>query len=128
MARKLTFLVGAAAGYVLGTRSGRERYDQIVQKAQSLWKDPRVQDVADKAQHAAQEHVPGMGGSDSGSGSSSGSSGSGFGGSGSGSGSTGSSTGGSSFGSGAGSTPGGTGSSGTGGSGTTGGGTGAGGR
>ncbi|WP_269302327.1 YtxH domain-containing protein [Aeromicrobium sp. HA] len=127
MARKLTFLVGAAAGYVLGTRSGRERYDQIVQKAQSLWKDPRVQDVADKAQHAAQEHVPGMGGSDSGSGSSSGSR-SGFGGSGSGSGSTGSSTGGSSFGSGAGSTPGGTGSSGTGGSGTTGGGTGAGGR
>lgn len=102
MARKLTFLVGAAAGYVLGTRSGRERYDQIVQKAQSLWKDRRVQDVADKAQHAAQEHVPGMGGSDSGSGSSSSSTGSGFGsGSGSssfgsgGTGSTGSGTGGS---------------------------------
>lgn len=100
MARKLTFLVGAAAGYVLGTRSGRERYDQIVQKAQSLWKDPRVQDVADKAQHAAQEHMPGSSSSDSGSG---------FG-------SSGSSTGGSSFGSG-----------GTD-SGTSGGGTGAGGR
>lgn len=100
MARKLTFLVGAAAGYVLGTRSGRERYDQIVQKAQSLWKDPRVQDVADKAQHAAQEHMPGSSSSDSGSSFGSG----------------GSSTGGSSFGSG-----------GTD-SGTSGGGTGAGGR
>ncbi|RYZ58621.1 MAG: YtxH domain-containing protein, partial [Proteobacteria bacterium] len=42
MAGKLTFLVGAAAGYVLGTRSGRERYDQIVGQAQRLWKDPRV--------------------------------------------------------------------------------------
>ena len=93
MARKLTFLVGAAAGYVLGTRSGRERYDQIVQKAQSLWKDPRVQDVADKAQHAAQEHMPGSSSSDSGS--SFGSGGSSTGGS-----STGGSTGGSSFGSG----------------------------
>ena len=27
---KLRFLVGAAAGYVLGARAGRERYDQIV--------------------------------------------------------------------------------------------------
>ncbi|SKB10451.1 YtxH domain-containing protein [Aeromicrobium choanae] len=59
MAGKLTFLVGAAAGYVLGTRSGRERYDQIVSQAQRLWKDPRVQDATEKVQHAAQEHMPG---------------------------------------------------------------------
>lgn len=67
MAKKLTFLVGAAAGYVLGARSGRERYDQIVQKAQSLWKDPRVQDAAEKVQHAAQDYVPGARGSHNGS-------------------------------------------------------------
>lgn len=59
MAGKLTFLVGAAAGYVLGTRSGRERYDQIKDQAQRLWKDPRVQDATEKVQHAAQEHMPG---------------------------------------------------------------------
>lgn len=73
MAKKLTFLVGAAAGYVLGARSGRERYDQIVQKAQSLWKDPRVQDAAEKVQHVAQDHVPGARGSHNGSTSSTGS-------------------------------------------------------
>ncbi|MET1132605.1 MAG: YtxH domain-containing protein [Aeromicrobium sp.] len=59
MAGKLTFLVGAAAGYVLGTRSGRERYDQMMGQAQRLWKDPRVQDATEKVQHAAQEHMPG---------------------------------------------------------------------
>lgn len=76
MARKLTFLVGAAAGYVLGTRSGRERYDQIVGQAQRLWKDPRVKDATEKVQNAAQEHMPGSsGGTDSSSSSSSSTSG-----------------------------------------------------
>ncbi|MBC9224992.1 hypothetical protein GL325_01520 [Aeromicrobium sp. 636] len=59
MAGKLKFLVGLGAGYVLGARSGRERYDQIVEKAQSLWKNPKVQDATHKVQDVAQEHVPG---------------------------------------------------------------------
>lgn len=59
MAGKLKFLVGMGAGYVLGTRSGRERYDQIVGKIESLWKDPRVQDATEKVQNLAQEHMPG---------------------------------------------------------------------
>jgi hypothetical protein len=41
MAGKLTLLVGFGAGYVLGARAGRERYDQIVGKAQELVKDKR---------------------------------------------------------------------------------------
>ena len=65
MAGKLKFLAGLGAGYVLGTRSGRERYDQIVEKAQSLWKNPKVQDATHKVQDVAQEHVPGAGGSNS---------------------------------------------------------------
>ncbi|MCL3837217.1 hypothetical protein [Aeromicrobium duanguangcaii] len=60
MAGKLKFLVGIGAGYVLGSRAGRERYDQIVEKAQSLWKNPKVQDATHKVQDAAQEHVPGV--------------------------------------------------------------------
>jgi hypothetical protein len=44
MAGKISFLVGLGAGYVLGARSGRERYDQIATKAQGLWRDPRVQE------------------------------------------------------------------------------------
>ncbi len=51
MAGKLSFLVGLGAGYVLGARSGRERYEQIAQKAQQLWRDPRVQE---RAGHAGQ--------------------------------------------------------------------------
>ena len=44
MAGKISCLVGLGAGYVLGARSGRERYDQIASKAQGMWRDPRVQE------------------------------------------------------------------------------------
>ncbi len=58
---KLSVIVAAGAGYVLGSRAGRERYEQIKSQAQSVWSDPRVQqrksqaaDVArDKASEAA---------------------------------------------------------------------------
>jgi len=55
MSRKLSFLIGLGAGYMLGARSGRERYDQIVAKAQELWRDPRVQQKAGQAQQLVQE-------------------------------------------------------------------------
>jgi hypothetical protein len=55
MSRKLSLLIGFGAGYVLGARSGRERYDQIVAKAQQLWRDPRVQEKAGQAQQLVQE-------------------------------------------------------------------------
>ena len=44
MASKLTLLAGFGAGYVLGARAGRGRYDEIVGKARDVWQDPRVQD------------------------------------------------------------------------------------
>lgn len=55
MTGKLTLLIGFGAGYVLGARSGRERYDQIAAKAQQLWNDPRVQEKAGQAQQVVQE-------------------------------------------------------------------------
>jgi len=55
MASKFSFLVGFGAGYVLGARSGRERYEQIVEKAQQVWRDPRVQEKAGQAQQVVQE-------------------------------------------------------------------------
>lgn len=55
MAGKISFLVGFAAGYVLGARAGRERYEQIAQKAQGVWQDPRVQRRADQAQQAVKD-------------------------------------------------------------------------
>lgn len=51
MASTLTLLAGFGAGYVLGARAGRSRYDEIVGKARGVWQDPRVQE---KAGHAEQ--------------------------------------------------------------------------
>jgi SLT domain-containing protein len=55
MAGRLSFLVGLGTGYVLGARSGRERYDQIAAKARRVWRDPRVQEKAGQAQQVVQE-------------------------------------------------------------------------
>jgi hypothetical protein len=49
---KLSLLAAAAAGYVLGARAGRERYEQIKTGAQKLARDPRVQAASHKAQDA----------------------------------------------------------------------------
>jgi hypothetical protein len=48
MAGNLGLLVGAAAGYVLGTKAGRERYQQIVEQAHQLWERPQVRDTLAK--------------------------------------------------------------------------------
>ena len=55
MIGKVKWLVGFGAGYVLGARAGRERYDQIAGKAQEMWSDPRVQAKADQAQQLVME-------------------------------------------------------------------------
>lgn len=43
MKGKVAFVLGAAVGYVLGTRAGRERYEQIKRGAGVLWKTEPVQ-------------------------------------------------------------------------------------
>ncbi len=52
---KITIVAAFAAGYVLGARAGRERYNQIAGKAQQVWRDPRVQRKASQAQDVAAE-------------------------------------------------------------------------
>lgn len=42
MKPRALFVVGLLTGYVLGARAGRERYNQIVDRVNSLWQDPRV--------------------------------------------------------------------------------------
>jgi hypothetical protein len=51
--KKLPLLAAAAAGYVLGSRAGRQRYEQIKSGARKVSQNPRVQSVAHKAQDAA---------------------------------------------------------------------------
>ena len=55
---KATLVVGLAAGYVLGTRDGRERYEQIKTQATRFVQDPRVQRKASQAQDLAKEKAP----------------------------------------------------------------------
>jgi hypothetical protein len=43
---KVTFVSGLAAGYVLGTRAGRERYDQMRKLVRSAADSPAVQQAA----------------------------------------------------------------------------------
>lgn len=72
MRGRILFVFGLVLGYVLGTRAGRERYEQIKAGAEKVWLDPRVQqqvhtveefvkdkapDLADKATSAAKKVV-----------------------------------------------------------------------
>lgn len=58
--KKLTVLVAAAAGYVLGARAGRERYDQIKAQVTKVWHNPTVQDTVDGAQEQAKHAASGV--------------------------------------------------------------------
>lgn len=48
---RLMFIAGLAVGYVLGTRSGRERYERMRSSAQQLAQNPAVRNAAESAAH-----------------------------------------------------------------------------
>jgi len=58
MKGKAALVVGMAAGYVLGARDGRERYEQIKSQADRLWNDPKVQKNVAQAQDVVKEKAP----------------------------------------------------------------------
>ncbi|MEP6697571.1 MAG: YtxH domain-containing protein [Pseudonocardiales bacterium] len=51
--RKLTFIVGFGAGYLLGTRDGRARYEQIRRSVREVADNPAVQETAGVVQAQA---------------------------------------------------------------------------
>ena len=57
MKGKIAFVLGAAVGYVLGTRAGRERYEQIKRGAQNVWHTEPVQRGVEAVRGAAQGKV-----------------------------------------------------------------------
>jgi len=61
MKGKVLFVVGLGVGYVLGTRAGRERYEQIRQAAQKLWDTPTVQQGVGTAKDFATTRVGDLG-------------------------------------------------------------------
>ena len=52
---KLSFLAGFGAGYVLGARAGRERYEQIRRAWSQAKDDPRLQSIAGMVQARADD-------------------------------------------------------------------------
>lgn len=58
MKGKLVFVAGAALGYVLGSRAGRKRYEQIKSNAQNFWNSEQVQKGVEQVQTFVDEHVP----------------------------------------------------------------------
>jgi hypothetical protein len=58
MKGKILLVVGLGVGYVLGARAGREKYDELVDRAQKLWNDPRVQTQVGNAQGFVKDKAP----------------------------------------------------------------------
>jgi tryptophan synthase beta subunit len=52
-------LIGAAIGYVLGAKAGRERYDQIVRAYHRIIENPTVRKAAGTAKDKVSDTIPG---------------------------------------------------------------------
>jgi hypothetical protein len=58
MKSKILLVVGIGIGYVIGTRAGREKYDQMKATAEKLWNDPRVQKQVNNAEEFVKDKAP----------------------------------------------------------------------
>jgi hypothetical protein len=58
MRGKILFLVGLGVGYVLGTKAGRERYEEIRARAKGVWESEPVQRQVDRAGDFVRERAP----------------------------------------------------------------------
>ena len=56
--KKLLILVAGGIGYVLGTRAGRERYEQMRSTFNKVKDDPRVQEKTQQATELAKQKAP----------------------------------------------------------------------
>ena len=56
--KKLTVLIAGGIGYVLGSRAGRQRYEQIKGLAVKVKDNPTVQDKAHQAADVAKSQAP----------------------------------------------------------------------
>ena len=56
--KRLPLLIAGFIGYVLGTKAGRERYEQMRSQFDKVRNDPRVQEKAHQAADLAKEKAP----------------------------------------------------------------------
>ncbi|MCX4700966.1 YtxH domain-containing protein [Streptomyces sp. NBC_01352] len=57
MRYRLTFVVGLALGYVLGTKAGRERYEQLKKSARQVAQNPAVRNTAETAAQQGRQYA-----------------------------------------------------------------------
>ncbi|MFJ1971192.1 YtxH domain-containing protein [Streptomyces sp. NPDC087903] len=57
MRYRLTFVAGLALGYVLGTKAGRERYEQLKKSARQVAQNPAVRNSAETAAQQGREYA-----------------------------------------------------------------------
>ncbi|MCX5160071.1 YtxH domain-containing protein [Streptomyces sp. NBC_00264] len=55
MRYRLTFITGLALGYVIGTRAGRERYEQMKKSARRFAENPAVRNTAESAAQSGRD-------------------------------------------------------------------------
>lgn len=55
---KILFVAGLGLGYVLGTRAGREKYEELRAAALKVWNDPRVQKQVDNVEDFVKDKAP----------------------------------------------------------------------
>ncbi|MGM7669727.1 YtxH domain-containing protein [Microbacterium sp. A93] len=58
MKRLITLGIGAALGYLLGSREGRQNLDKFAKNAQSFWNDPKTQEQVQRATSTVKEQAP----------------------------------------------------------------------
>lgn len=58
MRGKLVLVAGVAAGYVLGSRAGRARYEQIAKAAGKFWQSKPVQRQVHQIEDFAKDKAP----------------------------------------------------------------------
>jgi hypothetical protein len=57
MRYRLTFVAGLTLGYVLGTRAGRERYEQLKKSAREIARNPAVRNTAESAAQQGRQYA-----------------------------------------------------------------------
>ncbi|WP_030545521.1 hypothetical protein [Streptomyces albus] len=55
MRYRLTFMTGLAVGYVLGSRAGRERYEQLRKMVRQAAQNPAVRNAAESAAQSGRQ-------------------------------------------------------------------------
>ena len=58
MRGRILFVIGLGAGYVLGAKAGRQRYEQIASAADKVWNSPSVTKQRHEVQHFVETQGP----------------------------------------------------------------------